>query len=61
MPTGVGKKLAETMPVTQCSLPGQVAGSDLLGVHKQETMVDFYNHIERCFQAMQCSAWQNRL
>ena len=29
----VGRKVSETMPVTQCSLPGQAAESGLLGMH----------------------------
>ena len=34
----VRKKVAETMPMAQRSLLGQVVGSDLLSMHKQESM-----------------------
>ena len=31
----VGRKVAETMAIAQCSPPGQVVGSGLLGLHSR--------------------------
>ena len=42
----VRRKVAETMPMAQHSLPQQVVGSGLLGVHRQEGMVDSHQHTE---------------
>ena len=43
-PLGIGKNVAETMPMALCSLPGQAAGSGLLGMPKQESTTDSQNH-----------------
>ena len=34
-PLGVERKVAETMPVAQCSPLGQAAGLGLLGIHRK--------------------------
>ena len=57
-PTRVRKKVADSTPAAQHSLPGQLTGLGLLGVHRQESMVDSLCHIQRHFQAMQYTAWQ---
>ena len=51
----VMRKVAETMPTAQWSLPGQVVESGLLGVHKQENL-GIPATIHSYFQAMQCAA-----
>ena len=58
VPTQGWKEGAETMPMAQHSLPGQVAGSGLLGLHRRESLADSRCHIQRYFQAAQCVAWQ---
>ena len=53
----VGRKVAETRPMAQHSIPGKVMGSGLLDVHRQESIADSRHHTQRYFQAMQCAAW----
>ena len=57
-PLRAGRKVAETMPMAWHSLPGQVVKSGLLGLHRQESMVDYCHHTKRCFQAVQYSVWK---
>ena len=38
--------MAESAPGAQYSLPGQLAESGLLGIHRQESMVDSHHHAE---------------
>ena len=49
----VRRNVAETMPTAQRPLPGQAAGSGLLGVHKQGSIVDSHRHTQRYFQDAQ--------
>ena len=57
-PLLVSRKLAETMPMAQYSPSRQAADSGLLGLQRQESMVDSHHHTQRYFQAMQCATWQ---
>ena len=52
-PQGVRRNIAESMPIAQHSLPGLLAGSFLLGMHKQKSMAYFCCHIQRHFEVMQ--------
>ena len=48
-PLGIGRKVAETMPMVQRSPPGQAVKSGLLGLHKQESMADSYHNTQKYF------------
>ena len=54
-PLGIDGKVAEIMPMVQHSLPGQAVESDLLGIHRQESVAGSCHQIQRYFQAMQCA------
>ena len=45
-PLRVRRKVAETMPMAQLFLPGQVARSGLLDMYKQKSMADSWHHTQ---------------